>query len=61
MARLFEGTALDSATRKSRQNSQNSREKDKKADAVMLKEKDQDSSSNAKPVKNGKRTQEEQA
>lgn len=61
MARLFEGTALDSATRKSRQNSQNSREKDKEADAVMLKEKDQDSSSNAKPVKNGKRTQEEQA
>ncbi|KAF3837263.1 hypothetical protein F7725_004727 [Dissostichus mawsoni] len=54
MARLFEGTALDSATRKSRQNSQNSREKDKEADAVMLKEKDQDSSSNAKPVNNGK-------
>ncbi|KAK5893358.1 hypothetical protein CgunFtcFv8_006235 [Champsocephalus gunnari] len=54
MARLFEGTALDSATRKSRQNSQNSREKDKEADAVMLKEKDQDSSSNAKPVNNSK-------
>lgn len=58
MARLFEGTGLDSATRKSRQNSQNSREKDKEADAVMLKDKDPDSvtnsSSNTKPVKNGK-------
>ncbi|KAK5858609.1 hypothetical protein PBY51_002737 [Eleginops maclovinus] len=54
MARLFEGTALDSATRKSRQNSQNSREKDKEADVIMLKDKDQDSSSNAKPVMNGK-------
>ncbi|XP_041820813.1 leukotriene B4 receptor 1-like [Chelmon rostratus] len=38
MARLFEGTGLDSANRKSRQNSQNSRDKDKDADAVMLKE-----------------------
>ncbi|XP_070785903.1 leukotriene B4 receptor 2a [Enoplosus armatus] len=58
MARLFEGTGLDSATRKSRQNSQNSRDKDKDADAVMLKDKDPDSvtnsNSNAKPVKNGK-------
>uniref|UniRef100_A0A8C9X6A9 Leukotriene B4 receptor 2a n=1 Tax=Sander lucioperca TaxID=283035 RepID=A0A8C9X6A9_SANLU len=57
MARLFEGTGLDSATRKSRQNSQNSREKDKDADAVMLKDKDPDSvtnsNSNTKPVKNG--------
>ncbi|KAM9836737.1 leukotriene B4 receptor 1-like [Aulostomus maculatus] len=53
MARLFEGTGLDSATRKSRQNSQNSR--DKEADSVMLKEKAPDStnsSSNVKPVKN---------
>ncbi|XP_029310762.1 leukotriene B4 receptor 1-like [Cottoperca gobio] len=54
MARLFEGTGLDSATRKSRQNSQNSRDKDKEADVVMLKDKDPDSSSNTKPVKNGK-------
>ncbi|XP_039997501.1 leukotriene B4 receptor 2a [Xiphias gladius] len=58
MARLFEGTGLDSATRKSRQNSQNSRDKDKDADAVMLKDKDPDSvtnsSSNIKTVKNGK-------
>lgn len=58
MARLFEGTGLESVTRKSRQNSQNSRDKDKDADAVMLKDKDQDSvtnsSSNVKPVKNGK-------
>ena len=58
MARLFEGTGLDSANRKSRQNSQNSRDKDKDADAVMLKDKDPDSvtnsSSNAKPTKNGK-------
>lgn len=37
MARLFEATGLDS-NRKSRQNSQNSREKDKEADAIMLKE-----------------------
>ncbi|XP_035531669.1 leukotriene B4 receptor 2a [Morone saxatilis] len=58
MARLFEGTGLDSANRKSRQNSQNSRDKDKEADAVMLKEKDPDSvtnsSSHVKPVRNGK-------
>ncbi|XP_037335928.2 leukotriene B4 receptor 2a [Pungitius pungitius] len=55
MARLFEGTGLDSATRKSRQNSQNSRDKD--ADAVVLKEKDGDSTnsnSNSKPLRNGK-------
>lgn len=58
MARLFEGAGLDSATRKSRQNSQNSRDKDKEADAVMLKDKDQDPvnnlNSDAKPLKNGK-------
>ncbi|XP_020510203.1 leukotriene B4 receptor 1 [Labrus bergylta] len=59
MARLFEGTALDSATRKSRQNSQNcSRDKDKDAGSVMLNDKEADSvnnsSSNVKPVKNGK-------
>ncbi|KAM4612177.1 leukotriene B4 receptor 2a [Polymixia lowei] len=60
MARLFEGTALDSGTRKSRQNSQNSREKDKDADGVMLKERDPDSvtitnsSANVKSVMNGK-------
>uniref|UniRef100_A0AAV2KKW9 Macro domain-containing protein n=1 Tax=Knipowitschia caucasica TaxID=637954 RepID=A0AAV2KKW9_KNICA len=56
MARLFERTGLDSATRKSRQNSQNSR--DKEVNSVMLKEKepelDSDTSSNrVKPVKNG--------
>nr|XP_046237238.1 leukotriene B4 receptor 2a [Scatophagus argus]XP_046237240.1 leukotriene B4 receptor 2a [Scatophagus argus] len=38
MARLFEGTGLDSVSRKSRQNSQNSRDKDKDTDAVMLKQ-----------------------
>ncbi|KAM3857574.1 leukotriene B4 receptor 2a [Diretmus argenteus] len=58
MARLFEGTGLDSGTRKSRQNSQNSRDKDREADGVMLKERDPDSitntSSNVKPVKNGR-------
>ncbi|XP_008296128.1 leukotriene B4 receptor 1-like [Stegastes partitus] len=58
MARLFEGTGLDSGTRKSRQNSQNSRDKDKDAGGVMLKDKELDSvtnsSSNIKPVKNGK-------
>ncbi|XP_071368936.1 leukotriene B4 receptor 1-like [Centroberyx affinis] len=58
MARLFEGTALDSGTRKSRQNSQNSRDKDKDADGVMLRDRDPDSvtntSSNLKAVKNGK-------
>nr|XP_020443851.1 leukotriene B4 receptor 1-like [Monopterus albus] len=62
MARLFEHTGLDSATRKSRQNSrqnsQNSREKDKDAEVVMLKDKEQDSetnsSSNIKEVKNVK-------
>ncbi|XP_061922970.1 leukotriene B4 receptor 2a [Entelurus aequoreus] len=45
MARLFEATGLESATRKSRQNSQNSRDKDKESDGVMLKEKGQDSNS----------------
>ncbi|CAN9509737.1 unnamed protein product [Ophioblennius macclurei] len=59
MARLFEGTGIDSATRKSRQNSQNSREKDKEADAVMLKEKEQESATNSssnvkQPMNNGK-------
>uniref|UniRef100_A0A3P8RUE6 Leukotriene B4 receptor 2a n=1 Tax=Amphiprion percula TaxID=161767 RepID=A0A3P8RUE6_AMPPE len=58
MARLFEGAGIDSGTRKSRQNSQNSRDKDKDAGSVMLKDKEPDSvtnsSSNAKPVKNGK-------
>lgn len=58
MARLFERTGLDSASRKSRQNSQNSRDKDKDADTVMLQDKDPESvtnsSSNVKPVKNGK-------
>lgn len=57
MARLFERTGLDSATRKSRQNSQNSRDKDKEANSVMLKEKEPDStdssSNQVKPVKNG--------
>ncbi|XP_075884028.1 leukotriene B4 receptor 1-like isoform X2 [Nelusetta ayraudi] len=38
MARLFEATGLDSANRKSRQNSQNSRDKEKEAENVMLKE-----------------------
>lgn len=58
MARLFDRTLLDSATRKSRQHSQNSRDKDKSADAVSLKDKDPDSvtnsSSNVKVVINGK-------
>ncbi|KAF7643096.1 hypothetical protein LDENG_00245160 [Lucifuga dentata] len=57
MARLFEGTGLDSGTRKSRQNSQNSRDKDKDADAVMLKSRDADFATkvcfNVKPEKNG--------
>ncbi|XP_072315462.1 leukotriene B4 receptor 1-like [Eucyclogobius newberryi] len=58
MARLFERTGLDSATRKSRQNSQNSRDRDKEANSVMLKDKEQDSatdtsSNQVKPVKNG--------
>ncbi|XP_029023709.1 leukotriene B4 receptor 2a isoform X1 [Betta splendens] len=55
MARLFDIAGVDS--RKSRQNSQNSRDKDKDADAVTLKDKDQDSltnsSFNVKPMKNG--------
>ncbi|KAM9426426.1 leukotriene B4 receptor 2a [Pholidichthys leucotaenia] len=58
MARLFEGTGLDQGTRKSRQNSQNSRDKDKEAYAVMLKDKEADSgtnsSSNIKTVKDDK-------
>uniref|UniRef100_A0A8D3AT37 G-protein coupled receptors family 1 profile domain-containing protein n=1 Tax=Scophthalmus maximus TaxID=52904 RepID=A0A8D3AT37_SCOMX len=58
MARLFEGTGLDSGTRKSRQNSQNSRDKDKDAEAVRLNGKDRDSvtnsSSNVKTSKNEK-------
>ena len=58
MARLFEGTGLDSVTRKGRQNSQNSREKD--ADAVMMKDRDPESTTSAnnnssvKALKNGK-------
>lgn len=60
MARLFEGTAFDSA-RKSRQNSQNnSRDKDKDADVVQLNDinlEDLDSvtnsNSNVKQVING--------
>ncbi|XP_054609390.1 leukotriene B4 receptor 1-like [Dunckerocampus dactyliophorus] len=52
MARLFEAAGLDSATRKSRQNSQNSRDKDKESDGILLKEKVQDSnSSNVKAQK----------
>ncbi|XP_046907641.1 LOW QUALITY PROTEIN: leukotriene B4 receptor 1-like [Hypomesus transpacificus] len=43
MARLFEGTGLDSGTRKSRQNSQNSREKDRDADGVGLNEREAES------------------
>ncbi|XP_008318101.1 leukotriene B4 receptor 1-like isoform X1 [Cynoglossus semilaevis] len=56
MARLFEGTGIDPITRKSRQNSQNSRDKDREADSVMLKDKESgtNSSSTAKPSKNGK-------
>ncbi|XP_070711301.1 leukotriene B4 receptor 2a [Pempheris klunzingeri] len=54
MARLFEGAGLDSATRKSRQNSQNSRDKDRDADAIMLKEKDPDLNLNVNQMKNGK-------
>ncbi|XP_077399402.1 leukotriene B4 receptor 1-like [Vanacampus margaritifer] len=45
MARLFEAAGLDSVSRKSRQNSQNSRDKDKEADGVMLKDKVQESNS----------------
>ncbi|TNM93637.1 hypothetical protein fugu_001813 [Takifugu bimaculatus] len=36
MARLFEGTGLDLVSRKSRQNSQNSRDKEKEAEAITL-------------------------
>ncbi|XP_008433389.1 leukotriene B4 receptor 1-like [Poecilia reticulata] len=48
MARLFEGTGLDS-TRKSRMNSQNSRDKDKDAE-VVLQDKDVDSSTNSNSI-----------
>lgn len=48
MARLFERTGVDSGTRKSRQNSQNSRDKD--ADAVVLKDKEQDSVTNSSSI-----------
>lgn len=51
MARLFEKTGLDSATRKSRQNSQNSRDREKEANSVMLKEKDPESTTDSNPVK----------
>lgn len=59
MARLFERTGLDAAMRKSRHNSQNSRDKDKEANSVMLKDKEPDSttdssSNQVKAVKNGK-------
>ncbi|XP_056156072.1 leukotriene B4 receptor 1-like [Lampris incognitus] len=56
MARLFEGTALDSGTKKGRQSSQNSRDKDKNTDGLMLKERDPDSATNTSTnlnVKNG--------
>lgn len=45
MARLFEATGMD-YTRKSRLNSQNSRDKDKDAE-VVLQDKDRDSSTNS--------------
>ncbi|XP_067118115.1 leukotriene B4 receptor 1-like [Osmerus mordax] len=52
MARLFEGTGLDSGTRKSRQNSQNSREKDRDADGVGLNEREAESTTSlGSPVK----------
>ncbi|XP_014012017.1 leukotriene B4 receptor 1 [Salmo salar] len=64
MARLFEGTALDSGTRKNRQNSQNSRERDRDVEGFGLKEKEGELESTTsanvvspicvKPVKNGK-------
>ncbi|KAM9400624.1 leukotriene B4 receptor 2-like [Salvelinus alpinus] len=64
MARLFEGTSLDSGTRKNRQNSQNSRERDRDAEGLGLKEKEGELESTTsanvvspicvKPVKNGK-------
>ncbi|XP_077445660.1 leukotriene B4 receptor 1-like isoform X1 [Stigmatopora argus] len=38
MARLFEAAGLDVVTRRSRQNSQNSRDKEKEADGVALKD-----------------------
>ncbi|XP_061664257.1 leukotriene B4 receptor 1-like isoform X3 [Syngnathoides biaculeatus] len=49
MARLFEAAGLDSVTRKSRQNSQNSRDKDKEMDGIVLKE--SNSSSAVKALK----------
>ncbi|XP_007561710.1 leukotriene B4 receptor 2a [Poecilia formosa] len=54
MARLFEGTGLDS-TRKSQMNSQNSRDKDKDAE-VVLQDKDSSTNSNSiiKSAKTGK-------
>ncbi|XP_064787402.1 leukotriene B4 receptor 1-like [Oncorhynchus masou masou] len=62
MARLFEGTALDSGTRKNRQNSQNSRERDRDAEGLKGKEGELESTTSAnvvspicvKPVNNGK-------
>ncbi|CDQ77739.1 unnamed protein product [Oncorhynchus mykiss] len=62
MARLFEGTALDSGTRKNRQNSQNSRERDRDAEGLKEKEGELESTTSAnvvspicvKPVKNVK-------
>ncbi|XP_017296839.1 leukotriene B4 receptor 2a [Kryptolebias marmoratus] len=60
MARLFETAGIDSF-RKSQNNSQNSRDRDKDADVVKLNDKDLEdldsvanSSSNVKQVKNGK-------
>ncbi|XP_041841649.1 leukotriene B4 receptor 1-like [Melanotaenia boesemani] len=57
MARLFDATKMLDSSRKSRQNSQNSRDKDKDAEVVVLKDQDPDSttnsSCNAKQVKNG--------
>ncbi|XP_051919899.1 leukotriene B4 receptor 1-like [Hippocampus zosterae] len=47
MARLFEAAGLDSVSRKSRQNSQNSRDRDKEVDGVMLKVKVHESNSSA--------------
>ncbi|KAM8881507.1 leukotriene B4 receptor 2a isoform 1-T2 [Synchiropus picturatus] len=58
MARLFEGTALDLASRKWRQNSQNSRDKDKEAANTMIKSNQSENMANSspqsKPVSNGK-------
>lgn len=56
MARLFEGTALDMASRKWRQNSQNSRDKEKEAANAMIKSKqsENNSSPQSKPAYNGR-------